>query len=87
MSLATLTTGLKELKLLKVFGETTTLESSWKTIQNHGGDQMKTKTWETPTTASIFFQHGKKQEIGMSGNVRDLPEVVLALMILLPSSI
>ena len=74
------TTGRKELKLKKVCGETTILESSWKTIQSLGTIQTVTSRWDLVTIASISSH---KTLSGLSGNVGDRLEVALVVMILL----
>ena len=68
-------------------GETTTLESSWKTIQSHGTGQTGTRMLEKPTTASISTLMKWIQAHGKNGNVLDTIEDVLVPMILLPSFI
>ena len=87
MTFENLTTGQKELKLKRVCGGTTTLESSWKTIQSPGGSQTETKIWANPTTASISIQNCQRQEHGLSGNALIGLEVVLVPMTPLPASI
>ena len=47
---------------------------------------MEIRRWEKPTTVSIGIPRRKQHEHGLSGVVADILEVVLAPMVLLPSS-
>ena len=70
--------GQREKEPLRVCGETSTLESSWKISQSHGGRLTETIGLGTPTTASISGLHGQIRDLGLSGTVLDQNEAALA---------